>query len=138
MVFMCISCFMYIYIIYVYTYICIILYVYMYIYIIWRGSCARDKWDCGIRTNGQWQKNKMPGSEFPPAGKKRKAPAFLQGLEYSALYAIAARGCIVVKWREQCYNLSWVLLSRLGYNIARISPDSYKARAFWHFCQHRE
>ena len=74
---------MYVYIIfYVYTYICIILYVYMYIYIIVWGSYTRDKWDYGIRTNGQWQKNKIPGSEFPPADKKRKAPASLQGLKY--------------------------------------------------------
>lgn len=63
-----------------------------------RGSYTRDKWDYGIRTNGQWQKNKMPGSEFHPADKKRKAPASLQGLKYSTLYTIAARGCIGVKW----------------------------------------
>ena len=35
---------------------------------------------------------------FPTADKKRKAPASLQGLERSALYTIATRGCIVVKW----------------------------------------
>ena len=105
----------------------------MYIYIIWRGSYTRDKWDYGIRTNGQWQKNKMLGSEFNPADKKRKAPASMQGLEHSALYTIAARGCIVAKWCKQCYNLRGVLLSCLGYNITRICPDSYKARAFWTF-----
>ena len=71
----------------------------MYIYIIGQGSCTREKWDYGIRTNRQEQKNKMPGSAFPTADKKRKAPASMQGLERSALYAIAARGCIVVKWR---------------------------------------
>ena len=46
----------------------------MYIYIIGWGSCARDKWDYEIRTNEQWQKNKMPGSEFPTADKKKKRP----------------------------------------------------------------
>ena len=130
---------MYVYIIfYVYTYICIILYVYMYIYIIVWGSCTRDKWDYGIRTNEQWQKIKFLDRYFIQQTKKRKAPAFLQGLEYSALYAIAARGCVVVKRREKCYNLRGVLLSCLGYNIARISPDSYKAGAFRRFRQHWE
>ena len=37
---------------------------------------------------------------FPPVNKKRKAPASLQGLERSILYAIAASGCIVIKRRE--------------------------------------
>ena len=71
----------------------------IYVYIYYRGSsCTRDKWDYGIRTNGQWQKNKMPVSELHPADKKRKAPAFLQGLKRSALYTIAACGCIGIKW----------------------------------------
>ena len=123
---------------YVYTYICIILYVYMYIYIIVRGSYTRKKCDYGIRTNGQWQKIKCPARNFIRQTQKRKAPAFLQGLERSALYTIASSGCIVAKRREQCYNLRGVLLSRFGYNIARVSADSYKAGAFRHFWQHRE
>lgn len=104
----------------------------MYIYIIGRGSCARDKWDYGIRTMGKSKKNKMSSSAFPTADKKKKAPASLQGLKHSTLYAISARGCIVAKRREQCYNLRGVLLSRFGYDISSISPDSYKARAFRH------
>ena len=70
----------------------------MYIYIIVWGSCTRDKWDYGIRTNGQWQKIKCRARYLIQQTKKRKAPAFLQGLERSELYAIAARGCIVIKW----------------------------------------
>ena len=141
MVFMCMLYFMYIcmyHILCIYIYMYYIVCIYVYIYIIGRGSCTRNKCDYGIRTNGQWQKNKMPGSIFYPPDTKKKAPALLQRLKHSALYTIAARGCIVAKRREQCYNLRGVLLSRLSYNIARISPDSYKARAFRHFRQHWE
>ena len=46
----------------------------MYIYIIVWGSYTRDKCDYGIRTNGQWQKNKMPSSVFHPADKKKEKP----------------------------------------------------------------
>ena len=76
------------------------MYIHIYVYIIGWGSHTREKWDYGIRTNGQWQKNKMPGSILHPADKKEKAPAFMQGLDRYALYAIAARGCIGVKRRE--------------------------------------
>ena len=126
-------CIYVLFIIYVYTYINI------YIYIYYMGSYAHAL-KIGLRNqnNGQWQKNKMPSSAFHPADKKEKVPAFLQGLKYQALYTIAARGCIVAKRCEQCYNLHGVLFPRLGYNISRICPDSYKARTFRHFRQHRE
>ena len=114
------------------------MYIHIYVYIIGWGSCTREKWDYGIRTNGQWQKIKFQARHFRQHTKKRKAPASLQGLQRSALYTIAARGCIVAKRREQCYNLRGILLSRFGYDISSISPDSYKARAFWTFRQHRE
>ena len=110
-------------------YICI----YIYMYYMWSYAHARKNRVSESEQIGKSKKNKMPGSAFPTADKKRKAPASPQGLKRSALYTIAARGCIGVKWREQCYNLRGVLLSRLGYNIARVGPDSYKAGAFGHF-----
>ena len=112
---------------------------YIYIYIYYSVGFVHSR-EMGLQNQNKraMAKNKMPGSEFYPADKKRKAPASMQGLERSALYAIAARGCIVAKRREQCYNLRGVLLSCLGYDISRICPDSYKARAFRTFRQHWE
>ena len=132
--------FMYIsYCMYVHIYVLCIMYVYTYICIIWGVARTREKNKILKQTQtGAGEKKKMPISAFLSRSEKEKAPAFLQGLERSALYAIAACGCIGVKWREQCYNLRGVLLSRFGYNITRICPDSYKAGAFRHFRQHRK
>ena len=120
---------------YIHIYVLCIIYVYTYICIIWGVTLTREKNKILKQTQtgaGEKKENARLGISSSRQ-KKRKAPAFLQGLERSALYAIASSGCIVVKWREQCYNLRGVLLSRLGYNIARVSPDSYKAGAFRHF-----
>ena len=141
MVFMHMSCFMHICI---YHILCIYIYMYyivcIYVYIYYMAGFVHA-WEMRLRNQNKWamaKKIKCPARNFIQQTKKRKAPASLQGLKHSELYAIAARGCIVVKWREQRYNLRGVLLSRFGYNIARVSPDSYKAGAFWTFRQHRE
>lgn len=78
MVFMCMSYFMCICI-----YILCIIYVYTYICIIWGVACTCEKNKILKQTQtGAGEKKKMLGSEFHPADKKRKAPAFLQGLKH--------------------------------------------------------
>ena len=54
---------------------------------------------------GAGEKIKYPARNFIQQTKKEKPLHPCKGLSICELYAIAARGCIVVKWREQRYNL---------------------------------